>query len=72
MWGGGWLQGEKAGKLFLTHCICRFLVEGINNTYMENSETSSQDRHLLHVTSLPKALDSEVTILIQHDCTCYW
>lgn len=72
--GGGWWGGDKAGKLFffLTHCICRSLVKGINNTYMENSETSSQDRHLFHVTNLPKVLDSEVTILIQHNCTCYW
>ena len=39
---------------------------------MENSETSAQDQHLFYVTNLPKALDSEVTILTQHNCTCSW
>lgn len=64
--------GGDRETFFLIHCICNSLIKGINNTYMENSKASSQDRHLFHMTNLPKALNSEVAVLMQHDCASYW
>lgn len=39
---------------------------------MESSIASSQDQHLCHLATLPRALNAGVAVLIQHDCTRYW
>lgn len=69
--GCGLRGGEGRDIVFIIHCICNSLIKEINNIYIENSRASSQDLHLFHVTYQPKALNSEVAVLIRV-CTHYW